>query len=139
MTCTFFGHRNAPEIIVPKLKTILIDLIENKNVDMFYVGNNGAFDRMAKEILKELKQTYKINYYVVLAYIPRKNDFEDYSDSIYFDELNTTPHKYRIIERNKIMLKKSDIVITYVTRIIGGAADFKTLAQKMGKTIINIS
>ena len=37
------------------------------------------------------------------------------------------------------MLKKSDIVITYVTRIIGGAADFKTLAQKMGKTIINIS
>ena len=139
MTCTFFGHRNTPEQIKPKLKTVLIDLIENQNVKMFYVGNHGAFDRMARELLKDLKTQYSINYYVVLAYIPKKDDCGDYSDTVYPDEIGKTPYKYRIIERNKWMLAKSDYVITYVNKIIGGAADFKALAEKQGKNVINIS
>ena len=138
MICTFFGHRDTPEIIKPKLRKILIDLIENNNVNMFYVGNNGAFDRIVRETLKELKTIYKINYYVVLAYIPKKREYDDYSDTIYFDELNTKPYKCRIVERNKIMLEKSDVIITHVTRIVGGAADFKALAEKKGKNVINI-
>lgn len=139
MTCTFFGHRDAPDKIKPILKSTIIDLIENKNVKFFYVGNNGSFDRMVREVLKELKSIYKINYYVVLAYIPQNSEYNDYSDTVYFDELNTKPYKLRIIERNKIMLKKSDIIITYVSKITGGAADFKALAEKKGKTVINIS
>ncbi len=137
MVCTFFGHRDTPENIKPKLRAVLIDLIEN-NVNMFYVGNNGAFDHIVRETLMELKNTYKINYYVVLAYIPKKNEYADYSDTIYFDELNTKPYKCRIIERNKIMLEKSDIVVTHVTRIIGGAVEFKNMAEKKGKIVINI-
>ncbi len=93
---------------------------------------------MAREVLKELKNKYKINYYIVLAYIPEKNKYYDYDDTIYFDELNTKPYKYRIIKRNKLMLQKSDIVVTYVTRVTGGAADFKRLAERKGKTVINI-
>ncbi len=139
MVCTFFGHRNAPETVKETLRTVLIDLIENKNTNMFYVGNNGAFDRMVRELLKEFKKTYKIDYYVVLAYIPQKTDGNDYSDSIYFDELNSKPYRVRIIERNKLMISKLDIVVTYVTRIAGGAAEFKTLAERKGKIVINIS
>ena len=139
MVCTFFGHRDAPETITVALRTILIDLIENKNVTMFYVGNNGAFDRIARGLLKELKKTYNINYYVALAYIPQKADGEDYSDSIYFDELNLKPHRLRIVERNKLMINRSDIVVTYVTHITGGAAKFKALAEKKGKMVINVS
>ncbi len=139
MVCTFFGHSDTPETKKVTLRTILIDLIENKNANMFYVGNNGAFDRMARELLREFKKTHKINYYVVLAYIPQKKDDNDYSDSIYFDELNTKPHRVRIIERNKLMIDKSDIVITCVSNITGGAAKFKALAEKRGKIVINIS
>lgn len=128
MICTFFGHRNAPEEIKPKLKEILVDLIENQNVKMFYVGNHGAFDRMARKLLKELKEKYNFKYYIVLAYIPKNNDYGDYGDTIYPDEIGKTPYKYRIIERNKWMLAKSDIVITYVTHITGGAHELKTLA-----------
>ena len=36
--CTFFGHRDCPSSIKPKLREVLIDLIENHAVDMFYVG-----------------------------------------------------------------------------------------------------
>lgn len=138
MICTLFGHRDAPETIKSNLKTILIDLIENKNVNIFYVGNNGSFDRITRALLKELKKTYKINYYVVLAYIPQKRDDEDYTDSIYFDELNSRPYKTRIVERNKLMIDKADIVVTYVKHITVGAAEFKALAVKKGKIVIDI-
>ena len=42
--CTFFGHHDCPSSIKPKLREILIDLIENHAVNMFYVGQQGAFD-----------------------------------------------------------------------------------------------
>ena len=138
MICTFFGHRDTSENIKPKLKAVLVNLIEKNNINMFYVGNNGAFDHIVRETLKELKTIYTINYYVAFAYIPKKREYDDYSDTIYFDELNTKPYKYRIVERNKIMLEKSDVVITHVTRVVGGAAEFKALAEKKGKTVINI-
>ena len=73
MTCTFFGHKNAPKEKEPTLKSALIDLIENKNVGTFYVGNNGSFDNMVISLLSELSSTYPIKYYVVLAYMPNKN------------------------------------------------------------------
>ena len=44
--CTFFGHRDCPETIQPKIRTAVIDLIENHGVTMFYVGNQGNFDRL---------------------------------------------------------------------------------------------
>ena len=138
MVCTFFGHRDTPYNIKEKLKSVIIELIENKNVNTFYMGDNGAFDRMAREILKELKNKYEINYYVVMAYIPKKSEHEDYGDTVYFDELNIKPYKCRIVERNKIILRKSDVVVTHVTRIVGGAAEFKKMAEKKGKTVINV-
>ena len=52
--CTFFGHRDCPSSIKPKLREVLIDLIENHTVDMFYVGQQGAFDSMVRSVLKEL-------------------------------------------------------------------------------------
>ena len=67
--CTFFGHRDCPETIKPKLREVLADLISNRNVDMFYVGHQGQFDAYVHGELKKLKQEYPhINYAVVLAY-----------------------------------------------------------------------
>ena len=39
MVCTFFGHKDTPKEIEPTLRSALIELIENKNVTVFYVGN----------------------------------------------------------------------------------------------------
>ena len=52
--CTFFGHRDCLSSIKPKLREVLIDLIENHAVDMFYVGQQGAFDGIVRSVLKEL-------------------------------------------------------------------------------------
>lgn len=40
---------------------------------------------------------------------------------------------YAVVHRNKWMLERSDTVITYVRYTYGGAAQFKTLAEKKKK------
>ena len=78
MVCTFFGHKDTPKEIEPTLRSTLIDLIENKNVNVFYVGNNGNFDTMVRRQLEDLSQTYPIAYSVVLAYLPtEKNKYDN--------------------------------------------------------------
>ena len=134
-TVTFFGHRDAPKEIEPTLRMTLIDLIENKNATVFYVGNHGNFDAMVRRQLEDLSKIYPIKYYVVLAYMPSKNDKSD-EHSILPEGTETVPRRFAINYRNKWMLNKSDIVITYVTRNFGGAWEFKQMAEKAQKYMI---
>ena len=137
-TVTFFGHRDTPKETEPALRLTLIDLIENKNATVFYVGNHGNFDAMVHRQLEDLSKIYPIKYYVVLAYMPGKNDKPD-EHSILPEGIETVPRRFAINYRNKWMLNKSDIVITYVTHNFGGAWEFKRMAEKRNKTIIKIS
>ena len=142
MTCTFFGHRNVPNEIEPILRSTLIDLIEKHDVKLFYVGNHGGFDRMVRRVLKDMAETYKITYHVALAYMPGKIDEisnEDYSDTILPDGIETVPKRFAISYRNRWMIDQSDYVVTYVTNhIASGAAQFKELAEKRKKIVINL-
>ena len=140
MTATFFGHKDTPKEIEPTLRSTLIDLIENKNVTVFYVGNNGNFDTMVRRQLEELFQTYPISYSVVLAYLPtEKNKYDNLTNTIYPEGLEAIPKRFAISWRNKWMIQQSDIVVTYVTHNFGGAAQFKEMAEQQNKTTINLS
>lgn len=138
MSCTFFGHADAPKEIEPKLISTLTDLIENKNVNTFYVGNNGNFDKMVQNVLFELSNKYKINCFIVLAYLP-DNKTDCKLKTLFPEGIELKPPKFAISYRNKWMVEKSDYVVTYVTRTFGGAYQFKTSAEKKGKKVINIS
>ena len=140
MTCTFFGHKDAPQEIRPLLRDVLLDLIEHQGVTQFYVGNQGSFDRMALKMLKEFEKPYSIAYDVVLAYLPRKTDpfFTAYY-TILPEGIETVPPRFAIEYRNKWLIEHSDLVITYVERSFGGAAKFKALAEKKGKRIVELS
>lgn len=140
MVCTFFGHAHAPSCIENELHKVLLDCIVNKKADAFYVGNQGAFDAMVRKQLQELQKEYNIRYSVVLAYRPvRTNEYEDYTDTIFPEELAFVHPRYAIAKRNEWMLKRSDCVITYVTATIGGAAKYKALAEKKKKVVINLA
>ena len=84
--CTFFGHRDCPSSIKSKLRKVLIDLIESHAVDMFYVGQQGAFDSMVRSVMKELvSRAAQMNYAVVLERMPPKGgefDTREYSDTM---------------------------------------------------------
>lgn len=60
MICTFFGHRDTLDDVAILLDTVLTDLIENKNVDVFYVGNQGNFDKIVKRQLDKMKKHTRI-------------------------------------------------------------------------------
>ena len=140
MVCTFFGHKDTPKEIEPTLRSTLINLIENKNVTVFYVGNNGNFDTMVRRQLEDLSNTYPITYSVVLAYLPtKKSEYEDYTNTIIPEGIETAPKRFAISYRNKWMVEQADIVVTYVTHSFGGATQFKEMAEKQGKTVIELS
>ena len=139
--CTFFGHRDCPDTIKPRLREVLIDLIENHNVDMFYVGNQGRFDAIVRSVLQDLQHEYsKITYAVVLAYMPdRRGAEDDYSDTTLPEGIESVHPRYAISWRNNWMLKQSDYVVTYITHSWGGADQYARRAYSSGKYVINIS
>ena len=140
MVCTFFGHKDTPKEIEPTLRSTLIDLIENKNVTVFYVGNNGNFDTMVRRQLEDLSQTYPITYSVVLAYLPTENNkYDNLTNTIYPEGLETVPKRFAISWRNKWMIQQSSIVVTYVTHSFGGAAQFKKMAVRQSKYVVEVS
>ena len=138
MVCTFFGHRQVTKEIEPTLRAVLIDLIENHDVKRFYVGNHGGFDAMVLRALKGLAAIYTIEFCIVLAYLPKKNDKNDVV-TVFPEGLETIPKRFAISYRNKWMIERADYVVTYVNHNIGsGAAQFKELAEQRGKRVIEI-
>ena len=140
MTCTFFGNRNAPNEIRSELEYVLTDLIENHSVEQFYVGNNGNFDRLVRGVLRDLQGRYPhIRYFVVLAYMPtHKSEEEDAADTVFPDGLESVPQKFAIAKRNEWMIARAHYVVTYV-HAIGGAKQYRELALKRKKTVIDLA
>ena len=105
MVCVFFGHRNTTDEVVPVLENTLRDLIENRGVDTFYVGDKGNFDRMVLRALRKMKEEYAhISYALVPAYQPTvKNEYDttDYSEAIFPDEVLASPKRYAISNRSQ--------------------------------------
>ena len=138
--CTFFGHRDCPEMIKLKLREVLVDLITNYGVDMFYVGHQGQFDAMVRSVLRDLKKEYpQTHYAVVLAYMPGKpNEYDNYFDTMLPEGIESVHPHYAISWRNNWMIKRSDYAVTYIARSWGGAAQYARKAINQGKKVINL-
>lgn len=124
------------------LRETLCDLIENKDVTTFYVGNQGNFDRIAQSSLTKLKQLYPvIDCSIVLAY--RNEQIEPFLkggwNTLYPEGLEKVFPKYAIAKRNQWMVDHSDYVVTYILHSWGGAAQFGEQAKKKRKTVINLA
>ena len=139
--CTFFGHRECPDSVKTILREVLVDLIKDHGVDMFYVGNQGQFDAMVRSTLQELKKVYpQTDYTVVLAYMPGKQtEYDDYSDTMLPEGIEFVHPRYAISWRNNWMLRQSEYVVTYITHSWGGAAQYAEKAEHQKKTVINLS
>lgn len=141
--CTFFGHSNTPQNIRNILKETVERLITEKDIDMFYIGNQGNFDSLAKNVLDELSEKYAhIRYNIVLAYRPTNTESEqafDFSHTIYPEEVAASHPRYAILKRNRWMIEHSDYVISYITHDFGGAAKAIDLCRKKNKKIINVA
>ena len=132
--CTFAGHADIfdEQSIKQKLKDEIINLIENENVDTFYCGDKGDFDRFCAECVNKLKTQYSfIESYMILSYLPgKKNEFDsnpykDFDGTIYPYGLEFVPKRFAIVKRNEWVIDNSSFLITYINHKWGGA--YRTL------------
>lgn len=138
-SCTFFGHRDCPSNIRERLREEIERLISHQQVNTFYVGTQGAFDRMAYAVLKELRNKYpSFKVYRVLAYMPKPGDI-DTADTILPEGIEKVHPRYAIICRNNWMINRSDYVIAYVNRTFGGAYKAVERAKQRDKVILSIA
>ena len=138
--CCFFGHRDTPEEVKPALYAAIEELITERGVDVFYVGNQGSFDAYVRSALRQLQENHPhIRYAVVLAYMPgQQNEYEDYSDTMLPEGIEEVHPRYALDWRNRWMLRQSQYVICYIHHHWGGAAKYAQTAQRQGKTVINL-
>lgn len=138
MVCTFFGHRDCGYEVIKELQALLVDLIENKGVDCFYVGHQGRFDRIVQGELRKLKKRYSISCYVVLAYMPIQDPGIEELEYFLPEGIETVFPRFAIEWRNRWMLDRADYVVCYVYKPFGGAAKFLKLAGRKNKTVMNL-
>lgn len=139
----FFGHWDCPESIKSGLIKEIERLICNQQVDTFYVGTQGRFDRMAYSALRELRNKYShIKVHHVLAYMPQNDavskDNAQSEDTILPEGIERVHPRYAIVWRNNWMIDHSEYVIAYITHPTGGAYKAVERAKKNDRVIINV-
>lgn len=145
--CCFAGHRNIGDLeIKEKIEAVVRDLIENKGVTEFWVGNYGDFDRYAAGVIRELKDEYtNIKLVLTLAYMTErinanKELYEERYDTIcLLGGMDNTPYRYRITKSNQIMVNNAEYIICYVKFEWGGAATTLRYAKRKDIKIINLA
>ena len=139
MVCCLFGHRDASADIMPLLTSVLEQLIVSEGARLFYVGEQGAFDRMAISVLTQLKRKYRhISFCIVLPYVPLYMPAST-DETILPEGIEKVHPHYAIPWRNRWLVKNSAVVVAYVKRGIGGAAKAVEYAGKLKKKVINLA
>ncbi len=143
VTCTFFGHRDAPTALAPFIEAFLRELTGEHGVTRFLVGNQGQFDAMVTRALVRLKEEFpQITFAVVLAYLPQAEAAPSSvapQETIFPAGLELVPPVFAIQKRNLWMLGQADCVVTYVTDRFGNAEKFRQRAMKQGKRVWNLA
>lgn len=140
MTVTFCGHSEVARRNEVRLwlKSTVEPLISD-GADTFYLGGRGGFDALAAGVMLELKKTYPhIQIVLVLAYLNKEEDSEDYDYTLY-PGLEDVPPRFAISKRNERMVEMSDVVVAYVTHDWGGAAKTLKYAKQKKKVIYSFS
>lgn len=145
--CCFAGHGDFSygeeeyEDLVEQIEKLIL----NENVTEFWVGNYGAFDRLAARAVKDLRKKYPhITLELVIPYLTvgistDKEYYEAYDGILVADIPAHTPQRFRILKCNAYMVDKADFLLCYVRHGWGGAAQTLEYAQKKEYlTVLNL-
>lgn len=113
--CAFFGHREIPDDLEPRLKACIKQAIEDYGITEFWNGGYGGFDRLAENTVASLKAEYPhIIHRLVYAYPPQSPIRPTFDNGFYPEHLQAFDAKRHIPQRNVWMAKQCDLMITYV-------------------------
>jgi len=120
-TCCVFGHRKVErkDELKQKLAEVFEMLINDKNVDTFFVGSKSEFDELCREILVVEKEKFPNikRIYVRAEYPDISSDYEKYllenCEETYYPERLRNAGKAVYVERNCYMIDNSDFCVVY--------------------------
>ena len=160
-TCAFLGNdydfmsgrkrirRPKPEL-KEKIKAQIIDLIENKNVDTFLVGELGGYEEDAYDTVLDVFKIYPdIHITLVISKISELHDIGVDGSGIihqrrfchnwiYPDKCTIGYKRWCIVHRNNFIIKNTNFIIAY-NEYKGRAYEFCKKAKNMGVTIFELS
>ena len=111
-TVVFIGHNECYGLLKDELEKVIIKCINN-GATRFLSGGQGGFDRICATTVFKLKKEYpQIKNVVVIPYLNFNVFKKEIFDEIIFPN-NFEKYHYRaaIPQRNKYMVKHSDIAI----------------------------
>ena len=127
MIVTFFGHSDF--VGNKKYKEEMASILEEYHPEQvdFYLGGYGGFDGFALEFCQDYKKEHpSARLFYITPYLGEtlerhRKYLETIYDGIIYPPIENVPKKYAISKRNRWMVRRSEMVIAYVTRHYGGA------------------
>lgn len=134
------------DTLARRLKTILVDLIEN-GYQYFGAGGALGFDTLAAQTILDLKTEYpQIKLILVLPCFSQANGWSSNDKEIYerikssADKVVYTSEEYTkgcMHKRNRHLVENSSVCVCYLTEKTGGTAYTVAYATKLNLLVIN--
>lgn len=149
-TVSFFGHRDIyyTKQLENRLDDIILNLIQEHEFVAFLTGYDGEFDRIATATVKRAKREYAqhrcditwVMPYEKAEYVKNRQYYDDFFDYVEICAESAEKHPKGAIQvRNRQLVDRSDYVVFWIEREIGGAYQTMKYAKKYGKNIINLA
>jgi len=149
-TVAFFGHRDVLDSfsLEQQLEKEITKLISQKQYVEFLVGRNGEFDKIVSRVIRKIKREITddnsslilILPYLTAEYTKNVNQFDNYYDEVEICEASSLSHPKAALQiRNRKMVDRADLIITYVEKNEGGAYKTVKYAKENNKQIINLA
>ena len=145
MKITFIGHSRifGEDDLEERVFALIKKEIEN-NSPIFYLGDYGNFDDIAKNACQKYKKYNNnsslifVTPYISEKYLQsRKERMSKYDETIYPD-IEKVPKRYAIVHRNMWMIDNADLVIFYINYSFGGAYNMYQYAKRKKKKFFNL-
>ena len=138
MACCFFGHRDASDSVRGELVSAIEKMIAEGERD-FFVGNNGAFDRMAQMALHEIAERRGgIECTVVLSSLAELGSVAADLPTMLPEGMEHVPPRFAIDRRNEWLLRHCGSAIVYYRHRFSSCEKWVGRARHRGMYIVEI-
>lgn len=145
MIVSFFGHREVSDMDESESKLYEVIKTELWNIDEvdFYLGGYGKFSKVALKCCSRFKLFHPNAKFIYVTPYLSANHMEKYAwfksvDETIYPPLEKIPRRFAIVERNKWMIRQSNLVIVYVNHPASYSVKFLKYAHKIKKRYINL-
>ena len=138
MVVAFFGHREVgdEQSVREWLRNVIVQLIA-EGANEFFFGGKGRFDSAAAEEVSKLKAQYPyLRRTLVQAYINQERNPLLHDECVY-PPLERVPKRYAMLQRNRWMVRRAEVVVTYAQHSYGNTMAILQYARRQGKRTIN--